>query len=417
MKILNHKKHIVIIFPHFLIMGGAERFIVDIANNLAENGLSVKICTTYIDHKFLNILNSKIELKTLYKKLPNKFLLNRLNPLYIINIWSLSKNIGKNNTIISSIWPSQLIKFFDNFKNTDNIYFNICFEPNYLIHRYEPIPNTILNFSHRSPLSRFLFYLSKPLLIFFSILDKYSMHSHTKVLTLSNFVKKQVLDVYGESVSKKTFPILFDYVNFNNFHKKSIDINYIKIKYGIKINYSHILLSVSRIEKTKKIDIIIDAVQKLIAIDPNVLLLIGGVGSFTNIIKKKIIDLNLSSNVLMIGYLSDEDLLNIYNFADVFIYAGNAETSGPLTILESMACKTPVICAASGGPLEIVQNGYNGLLFEADNIEDLKSKLIDILYRNNKLSTEMVDNGYEYCLKYHDIKKLGSILRNVIDSC
>ena len=409
-------KKIAIVFPQFTAMGGAQRYILALANLLSSSGYAVKIYTVYASPLFLEYLNKDVDLQVLLSKPPINFFQNTLNPLYLIYMWRLSRKISDYDVLLTSIWPSVAIGLLASKSRLNKMYLNICFEPNYLLHRYEPISSTILDFSHRSFLAKFGFFLMGPALILLSALDRISMSSQLNILTLSKFVKKQVEDVYGDYVSEKTISTLFDFVDFNNFYYKKINIDQIKEKYGIKNNFRRIIFSVSRLEKTKKINVIIEALAELRKSNPDALLLIGGVGSLKSSLERRVHESNLSGSVLFLGYLNDEDLLDIYNFADIFVYAGNVETSGPLTILESMACKTPVICAASGGPLEIIKDGYNGLLFEVDNPEDLSKKIVDLLYSNNGLLAAIAANGYEYCLNNHSIQKLGKVVMNLIES-
>jgi glycosyltransferase involved in cell wall biosynthesis len=65
------------------------------------------------------------------------------------------------------------------------------------------------------------------------------------------------------------------------------------------------------------------------------------------------------------GYLQGADLVAAYRAADVFLFPSTTETFG-LVALEAMACRTPVIAARTGGVLDIVQHGVNGLYFDPD---------------------------------------------------
>ena len=51
-----------------------------------------------------------------------------------------------------------------------------------------------------------------------------------------------------------------------------------------------------------------------------------------------------------------------YQAIDVFMMASENETYGMVT-LEALACGVPVVAAATGGSLELVQHGYTGLLY------------------------------------------------------
>lgn len=70
------------------------------------------------------------------------------------------------------------------------------------------------------------------------------------------------------------------------------------------------------------------------------------------------------------GYLRGQDLINAYRSADAFIFPSTTETFG-LVALEAMACRLPVIAARSGGVLDTVRDGYNGLYFDPEHPEQM----------------------------------------------
>jgi glycosyltransferase involved in cell wall biosynthesis len=69
--------------------------------------------------------------------------------------------------------------------------------------------------------------------------------------------------------------------------------------------------------------------------------------------------------VVLPGYMQGEELVEASRAADAFIFPSTTETFG-LVALEAMACGLPVIAARTGGVLDTVQDGVNGLLFEPD---------------------------------------------------
>ena len=72
-----------------------------------------------------------------------------------------------------------------------------------------------------------------------------------------------------------------------------------------------------------------------------------------------------------LGGISDQDkIVSCYNAADLFV-APSLEDNLPNTIIESMACGTPVVAFHTGGIPEIIDHKYNGYLAEYKNTEDL----------------------------------------------
>jgi glycosyltransferase involved in cell wall biosynthesis len=66
---------------------------------------------------------------------------------------------------------------------------------------------------------------------------------------------------------------------------------------------------------------------------------------------------------VLTGYLRGQELVDAYRAADAFIFPSTTETFG-LVALEAMACRLPVIAARTGGVLDTVIDGYNGLFYD-----------------------------------------------------
>lgn len=77
--------------------------------------------------------------------------------------------------------------------------------------------------------------------------------------------------------------------------------------------------------------------------------------------------------------------------ADVALICSLDEAFGRVTV-EAMKMGTPVIGADSGGTSELISDGFNGLLFEPGNVEDLADK-IERLVRDPELLRQMGDNA------------------------
>ena len=60
-----------------------------------------------------------------------------------------------------------------------------------------------------------------------------------------------------------------------------------------------------------------------------------------------------------------------------------------------MAAKKPIIAANIDGVPELIKDGFNGLLFEKENVDDLAGK-IRLLLSDKSLAQRLAQNGYEY---------------------
>ncbi len=85
--------------------------------------------------------------------------------------------------------------------------------------------------------------------------------------------------------------------------------------------------------------------------------------------------LNIEMPHLHLGHIASERLLSmIYSAADVFIIP-SLEDNLPNTVLESLACGTPVVGFASGGITDMVRPNVTGWLVSPKDVSELHSTL------------------------------------------
>lgn len=108
-------------------------------------------------------------------------------------------------------------------------------------------------------------------------------------------------------------------------------------------------------------------------------------------IPKNILGIKRTSNI--------DELVDIYNSADVFLNLSVEETYG-LTCVEAMSCGTPCIAYDRTSLSELMKK-YNGLLVKKDNnsIESLK-QIIETLNVNKKNTNKIDDDIEIMCSKY-----------------
>ena len=88
---------------------------------------------------------------------------------------------------------------------------------------------------------------------------------------------------------------------------------------------------------------------------------------------------------------NEQDIIELYNAADIFVLP-SLEDNLPNTIMESMACGTPVVAFNSGGIPEMIDHQINGYLAEYKSVEDLKNGILNLLQNQelNKLSKNAI---------------------------
>jgi glycosyltransferase involved in cell wall biosynthesis len=97
------------------------------------------------------------------------------------------------------------------------------------------------------------------------------------------------------------------------------------------------------------------------------------------------------------GFLRGDDLVAAYRAADLFIFPSTTETFG-LVALEAMACGTPVIAANTGGVLDIISDGENGLLFDPEHPAEI-TDLVRRLQQEPGLRERLAARGLSHARK------------------
>lgn len=88
-----------------------------------------------------------------------------------------------------------------------------------------------------------------------------------------------------------------------------------------------------------------------------------------------------------------EEMKNLYRIADLFILPTLAENS-PLTIIEAMACKVPIIATNVGGIPEMIIPGETGLLCPSHDAVALAEN-IEYALSNPEHCSEMAEKAYQ----------------------
>ena len=126
-----------------------------------------------------------------------------------------------------------------------------------------------------------------------------------------------------------------------------------KKKYGIDED-EKIILYLGRINKIKGIDMLIEAFSDISNDLKKIkLVIVGPDDGFLKYLKEMSIDLELSDRVLFTGPLYKENKLEAYRDAYVYVLPSVYEAF-PNTVIESCACRTPVIITESCGISDII---------------------------------------------------------------
>jgi len=145
-----------------------------------------------------------------------------------------------------------------------------------------------------------------------------------------------------------------------------------------------VILGVGRLIERKGFDKLIEAMPTVLAKVPDSLCLIVGEGPLRGSLEQRVHSLGLSESVRLIGQVQEDELVALYRLAEVFSMPnrttanGDAEGFG-LVFLEANACGKPVVSGLSGGVVEAVTDGFNGLCVNGESVNEIAAALVRIL--------------------------------------
>jgi glycosyltransferase involved in cell wall biosynthesis len=111
---------------------------------------------------------------------------------------------------------------------------------------------------------------------------------------------------------------------------------------------------------------------------------------------QEIARLGLRDDVVVLGYLPQEDLPCLYNLARLLVFPSLYEGFG-IPLLESMACGCPVACANAASIPEVV--GDAAVTFDPGSVEEMAGKIWS-LWGDDSLRQDLRAKGLERCTQF-----------------
>lgn len=279
---------------------------------------------------------------------------------------------------------SKIYTFGDKLKFFNLIIFSLFLIFGALRKRPHLIISTHLNFG---PVALLIYYLTKtPYWLVAHGVDAWSIRGFfrniafrnaTKIIAVSNYTKARIQE------DKKIDPAKVE-VLYNTFEEDFFTIgdksSSLMTKHSITAQ-NQVILSVCRFdseERYKGYDLILEALPDLLIDFPNLLYLVVGSGDDLSRFKNDLIQRKLEQHVIIVGSVSDIELLNYYRLCDIFVLPSSGEGFG-IVFLEALGCGKPVIGGNLDGSQDALCNGELGLLINPHSKEDLKGAISTLI--------------------------------------
>ncbi|AJW71830.1 glycosyltransferase family 4 protein [Nitrosopumilus adriaticus] len=235
--------------------------------------------------------------------------------------------------------------------------------------------------------------------------------SGKKILTIHGIYSEQIGMLHGQSssnFSNKYEKNAFEWADavtagskeaFEYYSKLGPKVTFIpnaidikSIPSGIDTRYEKQIIFAGRLSKEKGILTILETAKNL---PKDIHLLIVGDGPEKETVTESI---KTNKNIHYLGYQPKEKTIPLIRGSKLLIQPSLAEGISA-TLLEAMACKTPVIATAIGGNVELFENNKTGILIEPNSSVELLNSINSIIHNTEKLQ-KLSNNAFELVQEY-----------------
>ncbi len=150
-------------------------------------------------------------------------------------------------------------------------------------------------------------------------------------------------------------------------------------KFSISPQRENYYLTVSRFAHYKRIDLIVEAFNKM----PDKKLLVVGSGTDERKIKSL-----AKKNIEILPFQDQDSIKQLMQKAKAFVFVADEDFG--IVVVEAMACGTPVIAWNGGGTKESVLNGETGILFPEQNVESIINSVNEFEKKEDKFSPAVI---------------------------
>lgn len=241
--------------------------------------------------------------------------------------------------------------------------------------------------------------------IYFRLIFPFFLRRATAIISVSHNARKDVIRLLKIDPKKIRTIHLAHASHFRKIDDRGF-LASIRKKYNLPERF---ILNVALLYPGKNVPNLLRALQLVRQTDNIKLVLVGGdrwpggrrqepggagtsYGNYLHLVH----ELGLKQDVVLPGYVTDDDLVAIYNLATMVVFPSFYE-SFPAIPLEAMACGCPVVCSHTGGTPEAA--GDAARYVDPYSVVDIADGIRDILTKT-ELVQELVQRGFAHAKRF-----------------
>lgn len=354
-------------------IGGVNQYVLDLSKELVKNGSKVKvICADEPKSDIKNFKGIEIERLNYFSKIANTNLCGSLFQIL------MKENFDIIHTHMPTPWSADISALVSLIKRKPLV---LTYHNDLIKKGFANIIATIYN----RTFLKLLLKISEKIII-----------TQPEYINHSKYLKK-----YKEKII-----VLPNAVDINIFKKKNIN----------KEKNSIFFLSVlDEFHRYKGLDYLLKSIKEIKKEVPSIKLYVAGKGKLLEEYKTLSKDLGIEKNVEFLGFVSDDDLIKYYNQSEIFVLPSINHNEGfGIVLLESLACKTPVISTNIVGIAKDIEKENCGIIVKPKDVRALSQSIFKLL-KNFKLKKLMGENGRKLVEKKYTWEKIAKDMEKVYE--
>lgn len=252
--------------------------------------------------------------------------------------------------------------------------------------------------------------------------DSYRACNGARLLldSLSNRLANRIIAVSGscrnflvsrEGIPMEKISVIQNAIDLRRFLPSRDERALVRKKMDIPLE-SPLIAGVGRLNPQKNFSLFIEVAAIVARYFPNARFLLAGNGPEEQMLRRKVIDSGLANQVIFAGYVADTR--QVYLASDVLLMPSRFEGL-PMTLLEAMAMKVPVVASALDGIAEVIADGEDGFLVEPNAREIFARKIISLL-ENPELALRIGENARQKICSHFSAERMCTQVEAVYES-
>ena len=232
----------------------------------------------------------------------------------------------------------------------------------------------------------------------------------SKVITISEQVDAEVTTLYGVPEEKKE--LVLNGYDENLFKVKNLNCFDVLNDFNLSFEPDYVVSFAGKLTHFKGVDVLLKAARIYNeAIDGEVVTLIAGNGELYEELNKLKMALKLE-HVQFLGHVNQNQLVDLYNIADVSTVPSRTEPFG-LVAIEALACGTPVVGTDQGGLPDFLIKDVGTLVPVDDDIALADAIVAEI---KHKEKDKRAKAAADYALKNFSWKRSIGVVAAIYES-